>query len=343
MPKVCFSIIGSVFIVLSGFAYTGCKPSANKHTLRDKKGQQDSGFAPRHFLLKTDYSAVTATQIQKDGVLRLQNQIDSLCRYYLNNDSISGISVAYTDLRSNTGFTLYPQKRFVPASLLKLPILVAAFKLEEEKPGSLSTSIPVYEVLNDVIDRNLEESETFPFQANRQYTLRELVQIMISHSDNRATLSVMEFLNKQSPGIVERVEADLEASIPTGVDNNAEIVYIGHFASMLNALYSCDYLSPLHSAAALEILCMSRYQRGFRKSIPEHIRIAHKFGVRFNVSELNPLFPVQLHEVALIYHPSNPFILSVMTKGSHVEPLRAALREIAATCYNEIDVLSNRH
>lgn len=317
------------------------KQKAPKDTLNGSVQPEVSHQTEKIRSLK-DYANHPTPLLQAASVEKLKLTLDSICKAFLNDKRIRGISVQYIDLRSGNEISINPDKRYIPASLMKIPLLIAVYKLEEEKPGSMKQNLPLYRIDDDLINKNLEENETYSYQPQKSYTLEDLTKIMISHSDNVATISIMEFLNQQSPGIIERVESDLNASIPTGVDNRAEIVYIDHFADMLKVLFTCTYLSEEHSLAALQLLSSSKYGQGFRKSVPGHIPIAHKFGVRFNVTELHPEFPVQLHQVAVIYQPAYPFVLSVMTKGSQIEPLRAALREIARVCYAEIDHLSKK-
>lgn len=314
--------------------------SSPKHQLEISIGGNDTqqvALIDAKQLTINDYKDKTVSSLAPLAIERLKHKLDSLCLNYLDHDSILGIAVEYIDLKSNIGFDLFPQKRFIPASLLKIPILIAAFKLEEEKPGMLASHLSMYDVSDGYIDKNLPENEGYPYSGKERFNLRDLLKIMTSYSDNRATVSIMEFLNHKSPGIIERVEKDLNASLPPASNTKTDIVAIGHFTTMLKSLFSCTYLSESHSREALAMLCSGRYGHGIKRGIPSHIPVAHKFGVRFNVSDSNPEFPVQLHEVGLIYHPTHPFLLSVMTKGVHIDPLRSALAEIARECYQEIN------
>lgn len=331
----------TLLILLSVVVWQSCKRSSHHPTSSDlepaKNNQQKALNHDPIRLTRSEFKSKMEPPYAQ--VAHLENSIDSICTEYLNQSKVKAISVQFIDLRSRLEFTIHPEKRYIPASLLKIPVLIAGFKLEEIRAGSLNDVLVLSNHNDENFNINLEENKGYGYPSGEKYNLQNLLRIMAGYSDNRATISIMNYLDAVAPNFIEKVEADLDASIPSGIDNNSEFIQIGHFAPMLDALFSCTYLSQEHSKAALRMLSASSYSQGFRFSIPKQIPIAHKFGVRFNVTEMNPEFPIQLHEVGIIYHPTHPFILSVMTKGSSIEPLRAALREIAKTCYGMAESL----
>ena len=288
-------------------------------------------------LLNDSLSGLKREKLNTAFVTGLEQDLDSLRLALCLDGSIRALSIQWVDLNTGLGFQLDSTTRYVPASLLKIPILIACFKLEEEKGNILNQMLVPGQADPGLIDKNLEENESWTFESGKAYPVSELMQIMVSHSDNNATLALLQFLEQRDPYLLVRVENDLKASLPPTSNNLEDIVRIGHFAAMMEALYQGSYLNPDHSNRALQMLSRSRYGQGFRKSIPAGISMAHKFGVRFNVSEMNPEFPVQLHQVAIVYHPRHPFLLSVMSKGNDINMLRSALQQCARLCYEKVN------
>jgi len=277
--------------------------------------------------------------LTKNQLFKLNEELDSFFQVSLANVNIKGASLHFTDLTSQQSFSINGDLKFVPASLLKLPILIAIYKMEELRPGTLKKQISHFSTLHNEKNSNLIENEFFHYQQNKIYTVEEYLAVMIRYSDNDATSSLLNFLDSIQPGFLEKVEEELQASIPNTSTNVDDIVHVHHFATFLNVLYECKYLNPSNSNKALELLNTSRYPLGFRKKLPSSLPIAHKFGVRFTENNTNSKPSIQLHQVAIIYHPKRPFLLSVMTKGSNIEDLRTVLQEAAFLTYSYLDQL----
>lgn len=331
-----FSLIGVIFLAL-----IACNEPAKR---QDQKTQPDSLIkqSTANKAPETGYTSGFYSDEQSRNPKhfnRLLELLDSFAQTSMLDEEIRGIAIHFTDLRSGANFTINPDMKFVPASLLKIPILIAVYKFEESYPGSLSKKIPHQATHQNNMDMQLIENEAFVYQMNKQYSVQEYLEIMIRYSDNDATLSLLKFLDAERPGFINKVEKDLGASIPNTVGNMEDIVQVGHFSKLMTAVYEAKYLDLAHSEAALKLLSSSRYPEGFRKKLPADLRIAHKYGVRFNISNINPTIPVQLNQVAIIYHPKGPFLLSVMTKGNKLETLRSVLQESAFIAYDYMEHL----
>lgn len=267
----------------------------------------------------------------------LKTRLDSLRLALETTGNVRRLSIQVVDLANDSKVVINPQAKYVPASLLKIPVLIAIMKYQEEKGNILDLRLQVVPYGSEDTDPNLEENESYSFDYAQTYRIRDLMEIMMAYSDNSATAALMTYIVQNKPGLIEQVEADLKGSIPVTTDLNQDIVHIDHFAGMMEALYHARYLKPENSELLLKLLNKSRYGSGVRRAIPANIPMAHKFGVRFNVSEMNPEFPVQLHQIAIIYHPTHPFVLSIMSKGNDIRHLREAMRQVAKLVYEEVD------
>ena len=97
-------------------------------------------------------------------------------------------------------------------------------------------------------------------------------------------------------------------------------------------MYNSSFLNSDNSEKLLEILSESSFQNGLRQGVPENIKIAHKFGER----EIT-LDKKQLHDCGVIYYPSNPYLLCVMTQGKDYKELERILGHISKEVYEEFD------
>jgi len=274
---------------------------------------------------------------KENGLEGLQANLQQFCQQLTSKGEAQSISVHFLDLNSDSSFTINGEVKYVPASLMKLGIMMALYKLDENVGGVLNTPLKHNYRYQDNSDSSLQENHRFKYKENESLTIKELITIMMQFSDNNATLNLLYFLDQRAPGFLQEVEAELKAGIPEDKDMMDDLVKVDHFSQILIALYKENFLDILHTHQALDLLRQSKYDLGIRKGIPLSIPIAHKYGVRFNTNDDKPLTPVQLHELGIIYHPTRPFLLSIMTKGQNIESLREVLQKIADKTYTHIN------
>jgi beta-lactamase class A len=87
------------------------------------------------------------------------------------------------------------------------------------------------------------------------------------------------------------------------------------------------------SSKALELLTKTVYDKGLRAGVPEDIKIAKKFGERTYWDR----DAFQLHDCGIIYHPSKPYILCVMTKGDSFSQLEKIIQDISSLVYQTVN------
>lgn len=322
------------FLLLSLYSCTERK-SRKLH----QKENHSSDSIPKAKSFPLLASSFIDTIQQPDSSTTYLKTIESICRSMIQDqldaNRVESVSLYFEDLNSGRTFSIHPDITYAPASLLKLSVLLAYLKIEENQPDIRFREIPVYIVSDMQTNSDADENTPVTYSSNRGYSVDELCKNMISHSDNSATQSLLMYLDANYPGLLENLEKELEASIPANASNNENIIKAGHFAGMLRALYYGNYLRPDLAQRALEILCSSRYMQGFRKNIPSNTPIAHKFGIRYP-REDHPEDFTQLHETGIIYLNKRPFILSVMTKGNGIPEQRKVIQEISGTLYQHL-------
>jgi beta-lactamase class A len=105
----------------------------------------------------------------------------------------SSVAVYFRDLGAGSWVGINQDATYYPASLLKVPIMIAFYKQAERNPSALLQHL-TYDpnVLPDV-----------PFDApstlvpSRAYSLQELITHMITDSDNGATFTLLKYTNPE--------------------------------------------------------------------------------------------------------------------------------------------------
>ena len=92
------------------------------------------------------------------------------------------------------------------------------------------------------------------------------------------------------------------------------------------------------SEKALRLLSQPFFKKGLIAGLPANIPIAKKFGERsFSAAPADPTSQKELHDCGIIYYPSHPYLLCVMTKGNNFDRLADTIKDISQTVYASVD------
>lgn len=203
----------------------------------------------------------------------LKNIPGELGFYYKN--LITGETISYNE-----------EKVFGPASVIKLPIMMAIFKLASEGGISLEDTLLV---------KNEEKMPSCgalnSFMVEPEVDIRTLCNLMITISDNTATNVLishftMELLNQVfvEMGLektrVNRLLFDKEAS-RKNIQNE---VTSEEIAFLLEELYWGKFVSEEVSKDILEILSRQQINHKMKEMLPPGTRVAHKTGEDDDIS-----------------------------------------------------------
>lgn len=238
------------------------------------------------------------------------------------------ISVYFRDLDDGKVFEINSDRPFTPASLAKLPIMFAYFKLSQDNPALLKKKL-TYSGEKDLTQRqNFKPRETL--QAGKAYTVDELIFRMIAYSDNNAWQLLLNNLDR---AYLHQTVVDLGADFlddPSG----APLITVRAYSIFLRVLYNASYLNLKMSEKALEYLAVEEFPYGIAASVPKGIVVAGKFAERqYGDRGENKV----LHDFGIVYHPKQPYLVCIMTKGKDFGQLASVIQAISKTIYDEID------
>lgn len=260
----------------------------------------------------------------------LAEKVDEVVKDNINNGM--SYSVYYRDLISGKWFGINENKKYSPASLLKVPLMIANLKNAEENPNYLKSAV----FFNEAINQN--DVETYKpsreLHAGNFYTVDDLLFYMITQSDNNAAILLESAVSAE---LKDEVYTDLGLSIPSS-NATEDTVSVRSYAHFFRVLYNASYVNHDLSEKALKLLSLARFPYGLAGGIPDSVPIAQKFGERKILYE-NPRLPdVELHDCGIIYYPEHPYLLCVMTRGGSIfEPLSNLIVRISKTVFEEVD------
>lgn len=232
----------------------------------------------------------------------LATQIDTLIA-----DSGGTVAVAAHHLRRGLQFERRSREVFPSASVIKVAILVELFARVAEHQEDLGTSVCVRE--EDKVEGSGVLRE---LHAGAQLTLQDLARLMIVISDNTATNMLIERLGTSA--VNARLDAlgchgtrlgrkmyDLEAR-DRGIEN---LCVAAEMVQLLAAMEAGEVVSAWASSEMLAIMKRQSYVTKIPRLLPPDTPVANKTGEITGVS----------HDVGIIYAPTGPIALAVLTRG----------------------------
>ncbi|CAN5213879.1 hypothetical protein BH09PAT2_BH09PAT2_09710 [soil metagenome] len=244
------------------------------------------------------------------------------------------ISIFFRDLNLGGSIGVDENEKFTPASLLKVPLMIAYLKLAEKDPSLLTKEI-VFDESTDIhaLEQNIKP--THAIQKGKKYTIDELIQFMIIDSDNNAQNLLY---NNIKGSTLDAVYLDLGINIP-GVKTPEDYMSVQEYASFFRILYNSTYLSRDMSEKALSYLTQVDYDAGIRAGLPADVVLANKFGERKLVYEADGHEVLQLHDCGIVYYTKRPYLLCIMTRGDSFKDLAKVASMISESVYKQISAI----
>lgn len=271
--------------------------------------------------------------IDKSEYIVLKNKISDYILEKQEAKEITKAAVYFRDLENGPIMGINEKESFVPASLLKLPVMLTYFSLLERKPDFLEKKLSFSPNTNqkEPLEQFFKPSKVA--EPNREYSLEELIANMIIYSDNVSYTVLLENLrnNFSSENLVLETMRDLGLIEPSSYSD--ETISAKSYASIFRMLYNASYLSREFSEKALEILTKTDFNDGLVASLPKDIKVAHKFGERFNLPEGHK----ELHDCGIVYFPKNPYLICIMTEGYEFPKLTEAIKDISKMVFDEVN------
>jgi beta-lactamase class A len=267
-----------------------------------------------------------------DQLKPINTDIQKVIYLAKSTGKIADAAVYFRSLDHGAWFGITETTNYFPASLLKVPLMMAYLKDSETDPSILQKEIlydkNTADTLGDFNNGTYYKSEK-AIQVGKKYTVSDLINRSIIYSDNNAkNLLVLNLPNVQD---LFRVYTELGIATPMELRGTGNIVSVQEYATFFRILYNASFLSYDDSEKALEILAQTKFDKGLRAGVPANIEIAHKFG-EYEDNGVN-----QLHDCGIVYYPHEPYLLCIMTRGNNIDDLANTIKDISATAYEDVD------
>ncbi|MFA6079271.1 MAG: serine hydrolase [Candidatus Omnitrophota bacterium] len=243
--------------------------------------------------------------------------------------SLNGnVGLVVKDLDMNWEIVCNKDLPIPSASIVKIPIMLSYFYAEKEGRVRLSGKIKLKR--SDKTDGSglLKNAA-----AGSEYSIRDLLYMMISYSDNTAANMLIDTLGVDKLNAyfrrmglkhtnLSRKMMDFKAR-KKGVENYTTA---RDMAYIMEQLYRGKFLNKNVSRQALNILASQYIKDRIPKMLPSETIVAHKTGLENGLC----------HDVGIVYTDKGNFLITALTKHPYksARPMKGLIARISLLTYN---------
>ena len=263
------------------------------------------------------------SESESEAFSSLKAEIASFIEQSQNKGLVSSASVYVKDMNSGFWTSMLGNREYHPGSLMKVPILMYYLKQEELHHGTFKKEY-LYE----------KPPICFPTQKyrgdsiipGRRYSVAKLLRYMTDESDNNATYLLTRHIDRNQYREFFR-DIDIPYCDP---DDGLYSISPRQYSKFLRLLFNATFVNEELSEYGLRLLTESSFREGIVKELPEGTIVAHKFGER-GINE-----SMDFSESAIVYAHHSPYILTIMTRGNHIETQTEFVSAISAMIYKRL-------
>ncbi|HYD56760.1 MAG TPA: serine hydrolase [Burkholderiales bacterium] len=326
-------MIGAAFAVgmLFGGVMTADVSGGEAQRLTSTGGLED---CRQYRYINPDYACGKRSTVRKTSYSAFVSQLEEMLAAERASGALQVAGIHFRDLRGGPVWGISESINFAPASLLKLPLVMAYLSLAESTPGLMEREM-VFDAARLARYDKLQQSEraASELQAGQRYKLEELARRAIIYSDNVAYYLLVDYINVDVPdgtAFVTRTFQELGVIDPRSI--REETVTARIYAALFRLLYNVSYLNAESSERLLGWLVEARFGKGLIAGLPSGTVVANKYGER----EL-PDGTAHLHDCGIVYFPGNPYLLCVMTKGKSWDELGRIIATVSGRVWKELE------
>lgn len=290
-----------------------------------------SDNCPRDLTFVKEEQDCESFQNTVDKIQALQDNLRRQVNGYISTKRADRISIFLRDLDSQKFAYVNETEEFYMASLLKVPLAVAYFRLAELTPDLLSQAIPYDGKMDLSISQEIKPQEKL---TPGSHTVEDLLHRALAYSDNTSAELLAE--NFVSHDYLQKILFTL--GLPSKErDQSQNLVTARSYAGIFRALYNSSFLSREYSNRILEDLSKSTFVEGATTLLPKDVKVSHKFAERSFVNYQGQ-FIHQLHDCGIVYadNGNQPYSFCIMTEGKDFTNLKSVIQNVSATMYKGI-------
>jgi len=243
---------------------------------------------------------------------------------------VNEVSIYFRNQQNGHWVGINENAEYDPASLLKVPILMAYYHKAESDPVVLTQKF----VYDATTASDMEANQTrHPLVDGQTYTVGELIENMIVYSDNKATDVLLAHIDRKD---LDQLFIDLGITSPSQLaPGSPYTISTKNYSLFFRLLRNSTFLHPELSEQALQLLTRTTFNQALVGGVPSDVPVAHKFGLHAVTDPTGNVASIELHDCGIVYKPDSNYLLYVMTKGTDLPSLKEFIKDISQIVYGE--------
>lgn len=222
-------------------------------------------------------------------------------------------------LPTGTSIGVNEKNEFYAASLFKVPVIMAYYKLLERtnSKADLRNEITVEK---DDIDSNF--GDLWKLGEGTKLKISEVIRLSIVESDNTAAKMIARRIEQEDfDEVYEGLDIELQ------VASGGAVLTAKNYTSILKALYFSSVLEKENSNEILNYLTQSEFNNKLVAGIPNNIKVAHKIG-EYKDDKGGKAYM----DCGIVYVPKRPYVLC-MVSLSEEDVANQRMSKLSKTVY----------
>jgi beta-lactamase class A len=260
---------------------------------------------------------------------KIESTIKNFVNQHISQKLAEDMSVYLINYTTGQWAGVNENVRYDPASMLKVPIMIAYYKDAEKDPTVLDKQISF-----NGDDQNSGEyfKSAQDITAGTSYTTDTLIRSMIVNSDNTAAVLLQNSIDQTD---LFDTFTDLGLPIPSE-GANVEYMSAKSYASFFRILYNSTYLNDEYSEKALTLLSQTTGP-GIKAGVPAGVTVSEKFGERSVYDTSGNVLDRELHACGIVYKTGSPYLLCIMSKGQNFDSMAKNISDLSTLVYQDIN------
>lgn len=230
------------------------------------------------------------------------------------------VGVYFEYLNTGANVSINQDERFWPASLSKMPTVMAVMKKIEKGEWKLSNELVLFSE-----DQDARFGDVYKRAPGTRFTIEELLREVLVNSDNTAHKMLVR--NLSSENYTDMFEAlGMEELFDKNYDITAK-----EYSRIFRVLFTASYLNRENSQKILSWLSESQFREFLGAGIPADVVFSHKIGEEYE--------QIVFLDSGIIYVHDRPCLITVMVKvgdGGGVESAKAIMKELSNIAYKYV-------
>lgn len=251
---------------------------------------------------------------QEDLIINFQPLRD-----YLNNkyEADPNVSIYFEYLPTGANIAVNKDAEFYPASLLKVPVAMAAAKKIDRGEWKWDNKLVLM-----ATDKDDKFGTLYKEPTGSVFTIEELVKRSLIDSDNTAHFILLRNLELSEINDVYS-HMGIDGFLETDGSLSAK-----RYSVILRTLYNSSYITDKSSQKIISFLSKGEFEGYIESGLPSDVVFAHKVGIDTNKK-------IYL-DSGIVYFGQRPYILVVMTKSKTEEQAKNIMKDISQKVFDYI-------